>query len=64
MNNQIEKLLTLEDVAEILGCTPRYVREVCIRKRGLPAVRIYSKSLRIDPQELREWIAKAERGMV
>lgn len=57
----MDKLLSLEDVAEIIGCTVRHVREVLVRKRGLKAIIIYNKTLRFRQEDLDNWLAKEAR---
>ncbi len=53
-----ERLLTVPEVAEVLGVHPSYVYEVA-RSGKLPIVRL-GKYVRIAPSALREWLA--ERG--
>lgn len=59
----LERLLTLEEAAEILQCTTRTVRSL-VNSRKLPCVRLLRKSLRFRPSDIREWVAKANRGLV
>jgi excisionase family DNA binding protein len=52
--------LTVEEVAARWRINPGTVRQ-WIQRRGLPAVRIGGRHLRIDPQALEEWL-RAQDG--
>lgn len=56
----IEPLLTLEQVATLLGVRPRRVYEL-VWHRGLPAVRI-GRRLRFRPEDLRAWLERCRIG--
>lgn len=58
------RLLTVKEVAYIIGAQPRYVRNVLVAERGLPAVRLKGKTLRFRRDDVDEWIAQARRGLV
>lgn len=60
----LEKLMTIEEVAEIIGVPVRRVREELVGQRRLLAVRVARKQLRFRPEDVREWIAQARVGMV
>lgn len=53
------KLLTVRQVAGILGVTPQSVRTYI--KNGLPAVRLSSHQLRVDTRDLDRWIEHRRR---
>lgn len=57
----MEKLLDIKEVASIIGCTPRHVREVLVRERGLKAIIIYNKSLRFREADVNDWLLKESR---
>lgn len=50
----IEKMLTLKEVGQLLGCRPRYVAEVLIGGGALKAKKI-GRSFRIRPVDLAKW---------
>ena len=54
-NADLEKLLDLEQVAQVLGTCTRIVRRL-INKKELPAIRI-GKLLRVHPRDLARYIA-------
>jgi excisionase family DNA binding protein len=47
------RLLTSDQVARFLGCTPRHIFN--LRKRGLPAYRI-GKIVRFDIEQVKCWL--------
>lgn len=57
----MQKLISVKEVAEVLGCTPRHVREVLVRERGLKAIILYNKSYRFREEDVDEWIRKESR---
>ena len=57
------RLLTLEEVAKLLGCQRRYVREHLCKEGGLPYIVFKRKTYRISQVALAEWIARRERGL-
>lgn len=52
-----DRLLTTRKVAEILGVMPETVLR-WIDTRGLPAIRLTSRALRYDEDELAAWLAE------
>ncbi len=56
-----ERLLTVPQVAELLGVHPSCVYEVA-RSGKLPTVRV-GKYVRIAPSALREWLAQHKKGL-
>lgn len=54
------RLLKTDEAAHYLGVTRQTVKD-WIRERGLPAKRITSKALRIDPVELEIWLEQQQR---
>lgn len=57
------RLLTLEEVARILGCQRRYVREHLCKEGGLPYIAFNKKTYRISQVALAEWITQRERDL-
>lgn len=57
------RLLTLEEVARILGCQRRYVREHLCKEGGLPYIAFKKKTYRISQVALAEWITQRERDL-
>jgi excisionase family DNA binding protein len=55
-----ERLLTLPEVAERLGESEHFARELG-RRGELPLVRLGKRHLRVRPSALREWIARHEQ---
>ncbi len=59
----MEKLLTVQELAEMLGITKVSVYQLVWRKR-IPAVQISKKCLRFDPVEIREWLSSKKTQVV
>jgi excisionase family DNA binding protein len=55
------RLLTTREVAERLGVTPETVL-VWVETRGLPALRLTSRAIRFDEDELEAWKAEHATG--
>jgi len=55
----LPRLLSLEQVAEHLGVTPRHVRRL-VAERRLPYVK-WRRLLRFDPVEINEWLDRARQ---
>jgi excisionase family DNA binding protein len=51
---QTAKLLTLEEVSDLLRTSPSLIKKLC-RERQIPAVKI-GKSWLFEPEELSAWI--------
>lgn len=51
----IDRLLTLEEVADVLGVHSKTVRTTLVRKRGLPSLRVGNR-LRFRREDLDRWI--------
>jgi predicted DNA-binding transcriptional regulator AlpA len=51
-------LLTADQVAELLGLHPVYVRDVVSKRKGFPDARRFGKALRWDSDEIDDWIDK------
>ena len=49
------RLLTLLEVAELLGVSRRTVSDF-IRDRSLPVIRLGHQNIRVDPRRLDEWL--------
>lgn len=47
--------LTVEEVATIIGCSPKFVYRLC-REGKLPHTRIHAHFIRIDPGEFASWL--------
>lgn len=56
MKNEIEEYLTIEQVAEKIGCSVRYLHEE-IKKKNLRAYKP-GKRLVFDPEDVQKWIKK------
>ena len=56
---QIDRLLTIEEVADVLGLSPKTIRD-WLRTGRLPGAKL-GNVWRIRPEALQEFIAKAER---
>ena len=54
-------LLTLTEVAKFLGVKRRIVTTY-VSERGLPVIRISRNTVRVDPRQLREWLAERTEG--
>jgi len=57
---QDDRLLTIEEVAEIFQLSRKAVRKL-VNIRGLPCVR-FGNRLRFRPDALRSWLERAEGG--
>ena len=57
MSEAEQRLLTLSQVARFLGVERRVISNY-IRDRGLPVIRISRNTVRVDPQQLEDWIAR------
>lgn len=53
----LPKLLTVDEVADVLGITPQAVRHMVYR-RQIPHVKVGSKRLRFDPVEIAQYISE------
>lgn len=51
----MEKLLTANDVAEILGRRRKTVYDL-VWRREIPALKINKKMLRFDPKDIQKWL--------
>ena len=51
------KLLTVDEVAHMLGMTESAVRHLVYR-RQIPHVKVGPKTLRFDPVEIADWLAE------
>lgn len=51
-----ETLLTVNDLAERLNCSPQAVRHM-VQRRQLPFVRLTERKLRFDPVAIDAWLA-------
>jgi excisionase family DNA binding protein len=56
----MSKFLSYKKTAEVLGTTPRHVRDLT-REHGLPFVRV-GRLIRIDADDLAAWIAANRHG--
>ncbi len=50
-----EKLLKIEEVADMLGFSVQGVYSLVFKKK-IPAVKISKRALRFDPVEIRKWL--------
>lgn len=60
----VTRLLSLSEVSVIFGVPERRVREVFVRKRGLPCIRFGKNCLRFRPADVREWLARIGAGFI
>lgn len=58
----MDKLLTLDDVAEIIGKPTRWVRDKLIKTSVLPSVKFGGNSIRIRPADLEKMLARGTTG--
>lgn len=64
----MEKLLTLQEAAELLAVSPRTIYEMTSRRgrtrreHPLPVIRLNSKCLRFREADLEAWVAKIAEG--
>jgi len=64
----MERLLTLEEAAELLAVSPRTIYEMTSqrgrarRKHPLPVIRLNSKCLRFREEDLEAWAEKIAKG--
>ena len=64
MNSQRAPLLTVREVAELLGCIPETVR-VMARRGEIPSKKLGTKAnsrYRFDPEAIREYVALLPNG--
>ncbi len=59
--NDLESLLTAEEVAELLQVEPGTVRQ-WVKKGEIPVVKINSRLNRFRPSDLEQWIANRARA--
>jgi excisionase family DNA binding protein len=54
-----ERLLTVNEVADLLSCTPNAVRNM-VQRRQLPFVRLSPRKLRFKPQAIETYIEERQ----
>lgn len=54
-NRPRQPLLTVNQVAELLSCSPQAVRHM-VQRRQLPFVRLTERKLRFDPDVIDAWL--------
>lgn len=55
----LPRLLSIDQLAEHLGVTPRHIRRL-VAERRLPYVK-WRRLLRFDPVEINDWLDKARQ---
>ena len=58
----VEKLLTQEDIAEVLAVNVRFVREQLIQTGLIPSFSLGPRSYRVRPRDLQVYIEKGCPG--
>jgi excisionase family DNA binding protein len=55
----LQPLLTVNDLAERLCCSPQAVRHM-VQRRQVPFVRLTERKLRFDPAAINDWLAERQ----
>lgn len=56
----LPRLLTITEIAEVLGVEPRHIRRL-VQERRIPYIK-WGHLLRFDPDEIRPWLDRHRRA--